>query len=150
MSYQDEMRRRAEQGFAPGWQPARGDEIVGVVEDVDHVNTSKFSDYEVVTVRRIINDKVTDERVAIHCFHTSLRTSMQRKWPNPGGVLFLRYVGTKHNDRTDQDFEAYDYAYDAFPPEHLRIKGYEQGGAGGSVRQGSPAPARAGNGEEPF
>lgn len=152
MGFLEDMRRRAEEGFAKGWQPSKGDELLGVVTDVDRVTTSKFGDYDVVTVRRVLNDRLTDERVAVHCFHTSLRTSMARRWPQPGGLLYLKFEGTRHNDRTDQDFEsyAYDYLVPTSLPDHLRLTGIDAPSPA-PQRPSSPTPAPSGPGyDEPF
>lgn len=123
MSYLDGLRKRLDVTFAPAWRPSVGEELAGVVERLDSVPNQQWGPHPAVTVWRILNDHCApngiDDRVAWHAMHTASRMGLERATPEPGNVVIIRYNGKKHNDRTGQDFESYDYYLDANPPAHL-------------------------------
>jgi len=118
-TYEDQLRKRLDETFAPGWQPKAGDTIAGVVERMSTSTEGEYGSYPIITVRRIINGNVVPERVAIHCFHTSLKRALEREYPERGMVVMIRCNGRQTNERTGREFESYDYTLDPHPPREL-------------------------------
>lgn len=73
---------------ARGWRPAPGDTLSGRVVDTYSSGEGEYGEYPIVEV-------VTSEGdiVALHCFHTTLRSAVDRRKPKVGDRIGVRYDG---------------------------------------------------------
>lgn len=78
--------------YAEAWRPKAGEKIVGEVIDVDS-RTTEYGTYPIVTLR-------TDEgtELAIHGFHTVLKSEFSKARPEVGDRIGVKYLG-KHEPR---------------------------------------------------
>ncbi|MGD0254763.1 MAG: hypothetical protein ABSB99_04290 [Acidimicrobiales bacterium] len=95
----DDLRARLERGGAPGWRPAVGDVVVGTVVEIDEaVSNYGEGTYPIITVCG--EDK---SEVAIHGFHSVLKSEIARKKPAVGDLLGVKYLGVPEGKK----YEAY-------------------------------------------
>jgi hypothetical protein len=73
-----------------GWQPEPGDKIMGVVITVTESSEGDYGTYPVVSIVT-----PTLDAVALHCFHSVLRSAIERNNPQPGDTIAIKYKGTK-------------------------------------------------------
>jgi hypothetical protein len=81
---------------AEGWKPKPGDKIVGEVIDVDSRET-EYGVYPIVTLRTDAEDEL-----AIHGFHTVLKSEFAKRPPRLGERIGVKYLG-----KSDKGYEAY-------------------------------------------
>ena len=82
------ITERLNRDTAPGWRPEPGDEIIGAVIAVDVASSKYNGNYPVVTV--LTED---GQEVAVHGFHSVLKSEFQRKQPRINDTLGVKYVG---------------------------------------------------------
>jgi len=87
---QEDMLTQLEQQGAKGWQPSEGDVVMGVITDIKASLPGEFGIYPIVTVRQ----DETGELIALHCFHSILRTRLLEKRPVVGERIAVQYQGT--------------------------------------------------------
>lgn len=81
---------RLDRGTAPGWKPEVGDSIVGTIVDIDERDSAYGEGtYPVLTIRRDDDG----EEVAVHCFHSVLKSEIARKRPQVNDAIGIRYLG---------------------------------------------------------
>lgn len=76
--------------YAPGWRPDEGELIVGKVVELG-VGNGQWGQYPIVTIR----DASTDEDVAVHGFHHSLRNRLLELKPRQGERIGIQYKGKR-------------------------------------------------------
>lgn len=98
------MLDRLQQESAEGWNPSDGDTLMGVIKSIKASQPNEYGIYPIVTVE-------TDDGniVAVHCFHTILRTRLLEKRPAPGERIAIRYIGERQTKR-DDDRSYHNYA----------------------------------------
>lgn len=88
--------------YAPGWRPAEGEVVRGVVVDLDLTQrdaTYGGGEYPVVTIRladafsaTTKHGTVTDE-VGLHCLHSQLAGKLAAIRPKVGDSIGVKFVG---------------------------------------------------------
>lgn len=72
--YDPELAKLLSQPEPEGWKPAVGDTIMGTVVDIETAGQeSTFGSYPLVTV-----EEADGTLVAVHCFHTMLKSRIER------------------------------------------------------------------------
>lgn len=137
----DDFMDGLDQGFAEGWRSEQGDTIQGIVIGVsrrDHKFTKDASGapikYPIITVRRITNDVLTAELIAIHCNDTGRRLWCDEETPVKGDRVAFRDDGVKLN-KVGTEYHAFAKTIQRGNevPAHLRL----------SIAAPTPAPAPA-------
>lgn len=138
---------RLEQGFAPGWRPEAGDQIVGTIVDISE-GEGDYGPYPIVTI------ETADGDLAVHAFHTVLRKELAAKRPVEGDRVGIKYLGIPAGKK----YEAYRVALERATP---RAGGPDWGAVGAradqelaqqgaTVTPAAAASSAAWDGEEPF
>lgn len=97
---------------APGWMPKQGDTLIGELVGVRIGGEGgQWGKYPVLVFRRLDND----EYVALHAFHTLLRTPvvemLKDKRLGVGGNAVVSYLGVRNEDATETSDKNKYHAY---------------------------------------
>ena len=105
-SLQDRLDSSAE-----AWKPNVDDSVIGTVLAVDE-RTTEFGTYPIVTLMTDDGDEV-----AVHAFHTVLKSEFARRPPVDGERLGIKYLG-----KSPKGYEAYRVVWEnTRPPNWDRI-----------------------------
>ena len=70
--------------IAEAWKPEEGDKLVGTVQSVEMFD-GKFGPYPLLVI-----ESGDSREVAVHAFHTVLKSELSRKQPQPGDRIGLK------------------------------------------------------------
>jgi len=85
------LRKRADEGFPPTWQPEQpDDEVIGVLTKVTMQAPTAFGPCPVVTLAL-----ESGELVSVFLFHTVLRRMFERERVTLGEMVLIRYLGER-------------------------------------------------------
>lgn len=73
---------------APGWRPDPGEQLVGTIVEISSAH-GDYGEYPLIVVEKA--DGTGD--VAVHAFHTVLKSELAAKRPNEGDVIGIKYLG---------------------------------------------------------
>lgn len=85
---------------AKSWKPNKGDKLVGTVIDRVEIQ-GDYDPYVMLTV-----ETATGELFNVHCFHNTLRMEVQRRDPQQGDEIGIKYNGKQEGGRFGS-FEGY-------------------------------------------
>lgn len=85
---------------AKGWKPEAGDRVIGEIVSISQAPGTDWGPYPLIEVE-------TDdgEAVAVHAFHTVLRTEIERLAPSEGDRIGIKFLGKKQGSK--QEYEGY-------------------------------------------
>lgn len=103
------LREKADQETPKAWMPTEaGDDLVGVLVDVNVAAPTKFGPSPVVTIKRL-ND---GELVSLWLLHAVLRREFERKQPLIGETVLVRYDGKVRPEGGGNDYDMYTLVLD--------------------------------------
>lgn len=131
---------------APGWKPEKGDMVIGEIISISTAPGTNWGPYPLIEIE-------TDDgtAIAIHAFHTVIRTEIQRLQPAEGDRIGVKFLGTqKTKDGTE--YEGYNVVLERRTPLAAPTPGASPTPAPAAA---SPVPASTPAtpdwaGEEPF
>ena len=89
--FMDRLDREVE-----AWKPQPGDKIVGTISSIEAFD-GKYGEYPLLIV------DTGDDEIAIHAFHTVLKSELARKDPSEGDRIGVKYTGRN----VDGGYEGY-------------------------------------------
>lgn len=101
------LEDRLNQEAAPGWRPEPGEQLVGTIVEISSA-TGDFGEYPLLVVEK--TDGTGD--VAVHCFHTVLKSEVAAKRPSEGDKIGIKYLGIP----TGKKYESYRVVLDRQTP----------------------------------
>lgn len=109
-----------------GWKPEPGAKLVGTIIDrVDGIEGG-YEPYSIIAV-----ETTAGELVDVHCFHTTLRSEVARRNPQPGDLVGIKYYSrVTEGGRTGQGFEKYQVYVEKVkhePPPAPALPAFESG-----------------------
>lgn len=100
----DQMFTELDLPEAEGWRPEPGAKIVGVLISRSEVTGGKYADYPILELRELGSGSI----VNVHCFHTQLKSLVERRNPSEGDLVGIAYNGFKETPGKTQDgYESY-------------------------------------------
>lgn len=94
---------------AAGWRPEPDDKIVGVIVDISE-GAGDYGSYPIVTV----DPGDGAELVAVHAFHSVLKSELARLKPAVGDEIGIKYEGKKQGK--NQTYDNYKVALESARP----------------------------------
>lgn len=82
------LEDRLNQEFAPGWRPDAGEQLVGTIVEISS-GRGDYGEYPLLVVEKA--DGTGD--VAVHAFHTVLKSELAAKRPSEGDRIGIKYLG---------------------------------------------------------
>ena len=104
MSQSRSLADRLNDGYAAPWRPEAGDSLVGKVTEISTSNGGEYGPYPIVTVS---NDK--GESLAVHAFHTVLKSAFIKASPAIGETVAVKYNGLRLGKGGVKGTEYHDY-----------------------------------------
>lgn len=99
----EQLRKRADEGFAAAWQPEEPDEeVVGIVRRVTMQAPTSFGPSPVVELE--LQD---GERISVWLYHTVLRRSFEREQVRLGELVLIRYLGKRRPEGGGNAYDDY-------------------------------------------
>ena len=103
--FMDRLDREVE-----AWKPQPGDKIVGTITSIEAFD-GKYGEYPLLIV------DTGDHEIAIHAFHTVLKSELARKDPSEGDRIGVKYTGRN----VDGGYEGYRVLIERQHPENRSI-----------------------------
>lgn len=82
------------------WRPDKGEEIKGTLVGVE-ARDSGYGPYPMLLL------DVDGAEVAVHAFHTVLRTELAKRRPKPGDELTIKYLGKTADSKDRKGYHSY-------------------------------------------
>lgn len=103
MSHDQDILDALNRPPSKGWKPAPGETLSGTVVDLYDSSPGEYGEYPIMEVAT--ND---GEIIAVHAFHTTLKSALERRKPKVGDRIGLRYEGrTTSGGFGDKGYESY-------------------------------------------
>jgi len=85
-----------------GWQPKPGDKLTGTILTRSTSDAGGYGSYPLLEI-------LTDDGqgIALHCFHTVLKTAVERWDPKPGEYVGVKYLGKLEGRGSFEGYEDY-------------------------------------------
>lgn len=75
-----------------GWRPKEGDVVEGKILDIAQgYSPEQDENYPIIT----IEDKIQGKPIAVHCFHSVLKTWVLTNQPQLGSIIGIKFLGKK-------------------------------------------------------
>lgn len=92
----ERIRARLRDGgndYAPAWQPEAGDELIGTVEAVAHLTSTRYPEQGPYPCVTIVSED--GERLAFHGYRRVARQKLEAEDPRPGDSIGIAYLGKR-------------------------------------------------------
>lgn len=115
------------------WRPEPGDKIYGKVVDISE-NQGEYEPYPLLEI-----ETADGAMVAVHAFHTVLKSELAKKRPSPGDSIGIKYLGKT----AGKDYEGYRVIIDRAAPTPIDWGQQTETGTGAQTwtSDGSNKPA---------
>lgn len=136
------MRKQADEGFPPAWQPEQpDDEIIGVLARVTMQAPTSYGPAPVVELVM----PASGARFSVWLFHTVLRRAFERERPALGETVLIRYLGKRRPESGGNAYDDYRLIVDRplasdAPDWEAMADRYDRGTVGGRIPEDAGPP----------
>ena len=103
MDHDDDILSALDRPAAQGWKPVPGDTLSGRIVDIYTSGPGEYGEYPILEVANS-----NGEVIAVHCFHTTMKSAVERRQPKVGDRIGVRYEGRKTSGGFgDKGYESY-------------------------------------------
>lgn len=95
-----ELQKKINIRSARGWKPTDGQTLIGTVAHIDR-RSSDYGDYPAITLAADTDDPEASEYIAVHAFHSTLKSALFDLKPKVGDRLAITYHGQVEGKRKD-------------------------------------------------